>query len=409
MGCAQAAGDDPPPHSPDIATTTVESTACDNEQFVDSIAREAGATTGPLQLQSVACLSLPSTPFSRSAPMLSSDGTKYFVYDGIRGLWTGTVGSNDPPRNVMGRLTFDKLGYADTLPFAWSGDSRTLLGARQKTVHPNGWALEPLVPISITGDADPVEFAAVTHPAGPLDGLTWVGSEGLAIAEFGTKGGYYRPEHTDNSPTIAIIDGVRGKVLQSMVFPEAESPLGRSQAIDARIDREGRVHAVWVFDNRWFEWRQGTDLRPLPMDMPSRSTSFALTPNLEKLLLVHGLSAQGIICEFNADCPAPTPTTGVIADLRELETGRIIWEIQGTAHTFSGAQKPVISPDGQQGLVMMPRKAERPSQIVAVVSMRDGRILQELYFPSWGESAYGFGDDGRSVWISGGNVVLTFR
>jgi hypothetical protein len=51
--------------------------------------------------------------------------------------------------------------------------------------------------------------------AGRLDGIRWVGGGGLALAEFGTKGHYYRPEHDDPTPSLAIVDGRRGRVLQN--------------------------------------------------------------------------------------------------------------------------------------------------------------------------------------------------
>ena len=397
-GCVQL------PRAIEQAVPPVASAGCDNARYIEAISREAQPSAGPLVLAEIACIALPSTHFPRSAPALSPDGTRFFAYDGIEGLWIGTVGSKSPPRHVFGRLTFDKLGYADTLPFAWSADSTALLGARQST-GPGGWAHGPLRPVAIPDGAEPEELPVATLAAGPLDGLLWVGSGGLAVAEFGTKGGYYRPEHADPEPTIALIDAREGTVLQAIGFPGAESPLARIQEIDARLDREGRLHAVLTFDNHWFEWRQGEELRPLWLDVATWRRPFALSPDLETLLVVHGLSATGVICERDPKCPPPTPSTGTIADLRELGTGRVVWRIEGTAKTFSGAGKPVISADGRYALITMPQKVERSSQTLALVSMADGGVLQELPYPAWGQSAYGFGDGGRSVWISGSSVL----
>lgn len=406
-GCAQDRGYDGP--RPIVEQTlAVEAPGCDNPRSVEALSREVRPSAGPLELVAVSCLSLPGTSFPRSAPALSPDGTKFFAYDGIEGLWMGDVGAQAPPRRVFGRLTFPTLGYADTLPFAWSADSRSLLGARQPT-GPGGWALGPLVPLAIPDSAEPEEFPAVTHAAGPLDGLLWVGSNGLAVAEFGTKGGYYRPEHADPRPTIALIDGRRGEVLEWIEFPGVESPLARIQAIDARLDGDGRVRAVLTFDKRWFEWRQGEDLRALGLDIETWHKPFALSPDLATLLVVHGLSASGMSCEHSPLCPPPTPSSGTIAELRELATGRVLWRIEGTAETFSGAGKPVISPDGGLALVTMPEKLDRRWRRLALVSMRDGEVLQELGYPSWGQSAYGFGDGGRLVWISGGSSVVRYR
>jgi hypothetical protein len=287
-GCVQ------PPRAIEQAVPPVAPAGCDNARYVEAISRDAQPSAGPLVLAEVACVALPSTHFPRSAPALSPDGTRFFAYDGIEGLWVGIVGSKSPPRHVFGRLTFDKLGYADTLPFAWSADSGSLLGVRQST-GPGGWAHGPLVPVVISEGAQPQDLPTVTHPAGPLDGLLWVGSDGLAVAEFGAKGGYYRPEHADPEPTIALIDARQGKVLQSIGFPGAESALARIQVIDARLDREGRVHAVLTFDNHWYEWRQGEQLRPLWLDVATWRRPFALSPDLGTLLVVHGLSATGMV------------------------------------------------------------------------------------------------------------------
>ncbi|HYI41710.1 MAG TPA: hypothetical protein VE053_15485 [Allosphingosinicella sp.] len=57
---------------------------------------------------------------------------------------------------------------------------------------------------------------ALRHPARPLDGLQWIGGEGRALALFGARGGYYRPEHEDPEPTLAMVDAGLGRVLASV-------------------------------------------------------------------------------------------------------------------------------------------------------------------------------------------------
>lgn len=55
------------------------------------------------------------------------------------------------------------------------------------------------------------------HPAGPLDALLWINGRGLALAQFGTRGSHYRPEHADPAPTFAYLDAEAGRVLDSLL------------------------------------------------------------------------------------------------------------------------------------------------------------------------------------------------
>jgi hypothetical protein len=67
------------------------------------------------------------------------------------------------------------------------------------------------------------------HAAGPLDALLWAGGDGLAVAQFGTRGGFYRPEHDDPNPTFAIVDARRGIVLDTLPFDAIEPLRGRNR------------------------------------------------------------------------------------------------------------------------------------------------------------------------------------
>src|SRR3546814_20979345 len=80
--------------------------------------------------------------------------------------------------------------------------------------------------------------------------MLWVGNSGLALAEFGTKGNYYRPEHDDPTPTLGIVDGRRGKVLQTVPMPLSQNgkPPTLVGDIDARLDRQGKIFALFVLN-----------------------------------------------------------------------------------------------------------------------------------------------------------------
>jgi hypothetical protein len=120
------------------------------------------------------------------------------------------------------------------------------------------------------------------------------------------------------------------------------------------------------------------------------------------------LSATGTICELNPKCPPPTPQSGPIAELRDIETGKLIWSINGTAKTFSGTNVPAISPDGRLALISMPQR-EGPYATTALVDMISGKVLQEVPNPWNTECTTSFSPDGKTVWLSGGSRIVTYR
>src|SRR3546814_7474880 len=105
--------------------------------------------------------------------------------------------------------------YSKAPPFVWRNDSKAILGVRQDTMRPSGFALGPLSPIEIPNDGEPHPLPLLKDVAGGLDGMLWVGNSGLALAEFGTKGNYYRPEQEDPTQTLGHVEGRQGKVLQT--------------------------------------------------------------------------------------------------------------------------------------------------------------------------------------------------
>jgi hypothetical protein len=367
---------------------------------------------GPLRLDKAYRVNLPSSPFSNSAPAISPDGQRYFAYDTIRGLWFDSVEAQGEPKHLDGRLTIAGLGYAKTIPFAWASNSRDIFGAIQDTVVPNGFALSPLSTLLISVDGQSRKLPQLRHPAGNLDGILWVGGDGLAVAEFGTKGSYYRPEHDDKSPTIAMVDGRRGHILQAVPLPVSSSdrPATLVGEIDARVDARGRMYALFVLNgHRWFEWRQGEALHPLSLDTGEQPAKwFSVTPDLSKVLVMQGLSATGMICEQNPNCSPRTPVSGSIAELRDLTTGEIVWAIKGRATNFSSTLKPAISKDGRYALISMPA-GEQGAETVALISMRDGKIIQQIGRQPTSQASIGFSEDGKGAWLSGLSFLITYH
>ncbi|WP_294062235.1 hypothetical protein [Sphingomonas sp.] len=265
------------------------------------IDQAAPVTKGPYYLANAFCPAGLNSSSSISAPSISPD-ERHFLVSGYDGLRVGAIGSTAAPRVIASRLTAGSLGYSKAPPFAWRDDSKAILGVRQDTMRPSGFALGPLSPIEIPNDREPRLLPSLKYTAGGLDGMLWVGGGGLALAEFGTKGSYYRPEHDDPTPTLAIVDGRRGKVLQAVPMPlsRGERPRALVGDIDARLDPQGKVFALFVLNGgRWFEWQQGKLPREMPLHPgPNGSWKFALSPDLKTVLIAHGLSASGILCEY---------------------------------------------------------------------------------------------------------------
>src|SRR3546814_20701327 len=73
-------------------------------------------------------------------------------------------------------------------------------------------------------------------------------------------GNVYRPEQDYPTPTLGIVDGRIGKVLQTVPMPLSQNgkPPTLVGDIDARLDRQGKIFALFVLNGgRWFEWQQG--------------------------------------------------------------------------------------------------------------------------------------------------------
>lgn len=395
-----ACGNDPSAES-NVASRT------SNKAVID---RFTPLTAGPLRLAKTFIANLP----SNADPILPSpDGEHYFAFDTIDGLYVDTMISDTEPMRLEGRVTSEYFGYATNLPFTWRSDSKAIFGVQQDTIHPSGFAKGPVSTKLISIDGMVRDLPALLHAAGPLDGIHWVGGDGLALAEFGTKGRYYEPEHQDAAPTIAMVDARKGQILQSIPIPPSENGDGPAgiYSIDSRVDGNGRIYALFVASpQRWFEWRQGSSLRALPWRVNARAhatSPFTVTPDLKNVLIMRNLSATGVICEHDPNCPPPTPVKGVIAELRSLDTGKPVWTMNGIATNFSSSVKPAISPDGRYALISLPPN-QHVGETIALISLQDGSVIQSLPLPSTCRKV-GFHRDGRTVWFSGGNWIGIYQ
>jgi hypothetical protein len=368
-----------------------------------------------LVLISVNCLILPRSNYTVSPPEPSPDGKNYFAYDGIQGFWLAPVIQRSPPKFSMGRVTTGGMVYGGPPPFAWAADSQSVYGVSQKTAVPSGFALSALSPKIIALDGQSRDLPMLKSNAGGLDSVRWIGNGGLALATFGTNGSYYRPEHIDRHPTIAMIDGRRGVILQAIeigTFGGVRSD-ARITSVDAQTDSRGKIVTLFALNaDHWFFWRQGQSPRSVALPFKRGPVPLSLTPDSKSILVMRNLSATGIICENYGQspsrCPAATPQTGVVAELLDVVSGRRIWAINGKAENFSGSYRPAVSPDGRYALITMPAdKSGKPH--IALISMRDGGILQRLNSPWGSECTLGFGRDSKTAWMSGGSGIVKYR
>ncbi|WP_123905496.1 WD40 repeat domain-containing protein [Sphingobium cloacae] len=328
----------------------------------------------------------------------------FFVFDSINGLAIVRTGPKPSTTRFQGRIT----GPLGKPPFDWLRTSSAVLGVRQNTAKPSGFALGPLQPYLFPVNGPARQLPKLANAAGPLDELYWMGESGIAIAAFGTKGFLYKPEHDDPHPTLAFVDALNGKVLQAAAIASIPDLPTKSRvgAISHSMNAKGIITALIAFQsNRWVVWTQGKAPRILQLGT-KYVHQFTVTPNGRDVLVMKNLSASGATCELNPNCPPPTPQTGPIAELRSLSTGNIIWSLRGTAREFSGSDVPAISPDGRYALISMPREKHRST--TALISMASGKIIQQIPRPSTSGCTVGFSRDGRKAWISGETTVYIF-
>lgn len=179
-------------------------------QFIDDY---QAIGEGPARLQSVHCLALPGTHFSHTLPIVSPDASRYFVHQSKSGLHLGMLMGEDKASFALDP-TFEAFTIRSPRAYAW-GDRGIVWGVEQETAKPSGFAIGPLRPVRALSNGRLERLPALTHPAGTLDGMLWAGRQGLALAQFGTAGGYYRPQRSNPDPTLAFVDAGRGKVLQA--------------------------------------------------------------------------------------------------------------------------------------------------------------------------------------------------
>jgi WD40-like Beta Propeller Repeat len=376
----------------------------------------AGAS--PLVLAQIYCLKLRQTYFPTSAPMISPDGQSiaYYEHDTILrvGRLDGRGGWTDYQADLGVFATFELDKYRAARAVAWASHSRFLWTATHERERPLGFAVTAMRPVHTLEGGGLQPLPPLQYGAGPLDALLWAGGDGLAVAQFGTRGGYYRPEHQDPAPTFAIVDAARGLVLDSLLF-DAIAPLrlrgpGTPPRVLVRnaaatVLPDGKVR-VLLSVGQWVVWTQGEAPRVLPDPYGGDQLSrIALSPDGARVLVGRLLRTEGGMCIRLTGCTPGRPVEGILVALYDVESGRALWSIRATATNDYEFPTPAISPDGRYALVGLMPQGDRPQ--IGLLAMTDGAIVQTLPAPA-GSYTMGFARGGRTVWTQGYGVAALY-
>ncbi len=380
----------------------------------------APVDAGPLTLTAVYCLGgqqYSGRPIG--TPIVSPDASSIASYEHTTVLHTARLdgGKNwtSYQADVGAFATF--AGFRPIPPFVWASDSQFIWTATHDKVRPSGFATSPMRPVRTVGNGEIEPLPELHHAAGPLDALLWAGGDGLAVAQFGTRGGSYRPEHDDPNPTFAIVDARRGIVLDSLPFDALEPLRTRNrQAAQYALVRnaaatalpDGRVRTL-LSVGQWVVWTQGEAPRLLPDPyLGEFHNRMVLSPDGSRLLVGRLLRTDGGMCGFSGrmgGCRPGRPVEGVLAALHDLGSGRELWSIRATVTNDYEFPTPAISQDGRYALVGLVPTDARP--LIALIAMQSGEIVQTLPAPG-GDYAMGFVRDGRTVWTHAHGVTALY-
>lgn len=308
---------------------------------------------------------------------------------------------------------------------AWARDGRSLWATSRELTTPSGFARSEIKPIRIGSDGSVTPLPPLRSPAGALDAIQWVGHDGLALVQFGTGGSYYRPEHDDPTPELALVDAARGRVLDRLPFDTVPALRSRNRGLSPRSAigwasaitmPKGQLAALIATHGTperrtLIHWVQGTPPRVLPYPTPAEQfTRGALLPSGATYLLTRELKPIGdeLICEiWSRSCPPappPQPRTGPLLELRDLASGQLRWTLTATAVRGWSGGVLEVSPDGRYALVSYPPNGG--ANEVAIVRLADGALVGTLPLPA---DQAGFTEGGRTIWVRAAGAIRLYR
>ena len=408
-----------PPKRSDQSTGPAPRFNCDNDYYRNLNLEPVGA--GPLTLAAVYFQVRPPHLFPKSAPLVSRDGSSLaFIEHGVT-LRVARLTERSMWRSCDINLgIFAHFGVSDGSAgsMAWASNSEFLWTAARDTARPiEDYATSPMKPARMGVDGHLDLLPPLAHAAGSLDALLWAGGDGLAVAQFGTRGTSYQPAHDDSNPTFAIVDALGGRVLDTLPFSAIEPPPSQSrfgppqtavkQARTAILP-DGRVRLLFRALRQWIVWTQGQRpvVLPDPYGIEVPPSHLVLSPDGSRVLIGRHLRTHGWIHIRGQGTIPGEPAEGVLVALHDVETGRELWTMRATAVRDFGFPAPSISPDGRTALVgLMPTEGIPP---IGLLSAQDCKILQTLPAPG-GAYAMGFTRGGRAVWTNAEGLTALYE
>lgn len=393
-------------------------------------------TPGPLRLTAVYCHLGKINSHYNQLPGISPDGQKRATFgEERRVLLIMDMAEREASARYDSGATFTTWSFRSEPFVRWSSDSRFLWAGRQSGILPSGFAQNPLEPVKVSLDGQVTALPPLKHPNGSLDGLLWAGNNGMALAQFGTRGGSYRPERENPTPTLAFVDASKGRIVESFTLDELSSLLKSPDhpaelrmpiSVNAIQQPDGRVRALLRFKDLTVLWTQGRDVRSIP-HLPD-AVAYRLSPDGKTILLTRPpipLSAllPGYLhvthCErFRPPvCQPRRLIDAPVALLLDAVTGQTIWTLSAKSDPSDLFPDAELSPDGRFALVGMgpPDVGEHeeqtilysPRRTIALVSLLDGRIVQAIPAPT-GTYTMGFSNGGGSVWVVSASTVSMY-
>lgn len=383
-------------------------------------------SSGPFKLASAHRIEGKGLP-GLTSPAVSPDGSSFAWLRqdevAIADLKSGLVVRFLAPRRVDG---FSPGPSSGEPPIGWTRDSAAVWSVTQGSAIPSGFPTEGKTLVRISRSGLGAATGLKPSTAGPLDAVQWIRNSDLALAQFGTHGGSYRPSHEDPAPELALIDAARGEILDRLPLDTLRAFRLRNPKSDARyairesaaVGKSGRIRAVVTIrtagGEAWVYWRQGAPAVEVPAPFKQGTQDrIALVPSGELLLNTRELQPDGprFICEaWTRNCPsfpAPKPRTGPLLELRKFGTGEIVWTVSTTASAFWRGNILEVSPDGGYALTSWPERKDDKSQL-ALIRLKDGAVEQFVPLGVSGGQA-GFTEGGRAIWTQMSNLISIYR
>ncbi len=180
------------------------------------------------------------------------------------------------------------------------------------------------------------------------------------------------------------------------------------------IWRPGVVKPIAPGPLRLVEVRCGPSNHTFETSPPAgnnRWTPTPLLPGAKSRLIHHDLQPRGAQCH---DCgkisPPPQPQTGPLLERRNVETGASEWTLSATAPTWWQQDLLAVSDDGRFAFLLMPPATSNLGSSIALVSLSDGKVIQDVLRLSRGSMrplANFVGED--AAWIAIGNFAYWLK